>query len=433
MKKVLFIAYLYPPIANSGTRRSLEFVNYLPDYDWSPIVLTVANPSPKSCDPSLLHEVRPNTHIERTPLWSDLVAVKISKIFSVLFDRNWIMEGLKYRIQRLISVPDECATWGVTAIRRAEEIYKSEGFDMIYASGWPWTSFLIAAEVSRRTGRPYVLDYRDLWKSYGDVEWDKRTFLQNWFATHLEKIVISRAAAVVSTTPSFIKELNKNAIEGKTICITNGFDPDDFNYNTSTVENSNQDHFVRVVYTGVWRPGYGPEDLYLAVRQLKDINADCLRRLKVIVAGFPSGRAREYGVEDIIEELGSVPHEYAVDLMMHSSVLYLPVSKGIYEKASIPGKLFEYVGSGRPILASALPESEVAKILASVGGAYIVSPREVQHIAAFLERLCSPNNLQLFSERHTDMVNQYTRYSLTEKLAALFDSVLLDRDLTIIK
>ncbi|MBK1656442.1 glycosyltransferase [Allochromatium vinosum] len=422
MKKVLFIAYLYPPIANSGTRRSLEFVNYLPDYGWKPIVLTVANPSLKSCELSLLDEVRPGTCIERAPLWSDLLAEKIANIFGRFIDRTWVAKGLKYRIQGLLQVPDECAAWWPTAIRRAEEIFRREGFDAIYASGWPWTSFMIAAEVSRRTGRPYVVDYRDLWTSYGDVEWDKKTLLQRWFGPILEKYVLRKASAIVATTSSFIKILEESVKKEKMVCITNGFDPDDFR-NPPNPDCSQRDHFVRVVYTGVWRPGYGPDDLYRAVRHLKGINSNYIQRLKVIVAGYPCGQAREYGVDDVIEELGPIPHARAVDLMMSANALYLPVSKGVYEKASIPGKLFEYIGSGRPILASVEPDSEVAAVLASVGGACSVLPGDFQELADSLHAMCSRDDDDLFTARHTDAVAQYTRKGLTYKLATLLDTI----------
>ena len=109
MKKVLFIAYLYPPIANSGTRRSLEFVNHLPDNGWEPIVLTVANPAPKVCDPSLLNEVRPGTRVERVPQWSDIAAEKIATAFGWFGDRHRLVDGLKWRIERFFQIPDDCA------------------------------------------------------------------------------------------------------------------------------------------------------------------------------------------------------------------------------------------------------------------------------------------------------------------------------------
>ncbi len=420
MKKVLFIAYLYPPIFNSGTRRSLEFANHLPDRGWSPIVLTVENPEPKHCDATLLDEIRPGTRIERVPLGSDWAADKLAGAFSFFFDRKRLTERLGWRLKRLWQVPDECALWWPLAVRRAEEIYRQEGFDVIYATGWPWTSFLIAAEVSRRTGRPYVLDYRDFWKPAG-AQWDKPTWLQRWLNPWLEKKAISQAAAVISVTPSFVRELSSST--GHTshwVCITNGFDPDDF-VQAGDRESSQQD-LVQVVYTGVWRPGYGPEDLYVAAKHLQDKASPGLERLRIIVAGFPPGRAKNYGIETLVKELGTVPHAQAISLMAQASVLYLPVSKGLYEKTSLPGKLFEYLGSGCSILASALPDSEVALTLESVGGARCVVPGDTHALAHLLALLCAGKSATIFSPRIPQAVSRYTRSSLTQQLAAVLDT-----------
>jgi glycosyltransferase involved in cell wall biosynthesis len=142
------------------------------------------------------------------------------------------------------------------------------------------------------------------------------------------------------------------------------------------------------------------------------------------MAGFTPGRAQEYGIGDFVEELGPVPHGQAIELMMRSNALYLPVSTGFYENASIPGKLFEYLGSGRPILASATPDSEVATVLASVGGALCVLPGDIQNLAHSLERICNRDRLDLFfSPRLPNAVAQYTRSSLSKKLAGLLDSL----------
>jgi glycosyltransferase involved in cell wall biosynthesis len=420
-KKVLFIAYLYPPIANSGTRRSLEFANHLADNGWEPIVLTVADPPAKYCEPSLIEEVRPGTRIERAPLWSDVAARRIADALGALIDRNRVAEGLRWRIRNLWQVPDECATWLPAAVRRSEEIYRRDGFHAIYASGWPWTSFLIAREVSRRTRKPYILDYRDLWKPSGTMEWETQTPLQKLFGPGLERKVLSGASAVISVTPSLVKTLEKSKGKGKVVCITNGFDPASFAH-ASSRNVDEQDHVVRVVYIGVWRPGYGLDDLYQAVRLLREGPSKCRLSLRVTVAGFPPGPARQYGVEDIVEELGPVPHRKAIDLMVHATALYLPVPTGLYAKASLPGKMFEYLGSGRPIIASVPSDSEAAALLASAGGALCVPPGDVQALAQLLWRMCNGDTI-VFPDRVPDVVAQYTRSSLSKKLAAVLDSV----------
>lgn len=418
MRKVLFIAYLYPPIANSGTRRSLEFVNHLPDSGWEPIVLTAA-PSPADCEPSLLEEVRAGTHIERVPLWIDQFSDNIGQIVG-----RRIADGLKWRLQRLFQVPDECASWRSVAVRKGLELFRQEGFDAIYASGWPWTSFLVAEELSRKCKRPFIVDYRDLWKP-SDAEWDKHTILQKWLQPKLEKRVLRNASAVVSTTSTFARMLEDSGANGKAFCITNGFDPDDF-CGTGSLDQQKPDNTFQISYTGVWRPGYGPEDLYRAISQLHAQGAECLHNLKFVMAGFKPGRAKEFGIADIVKELGPIPHGEAIKIMMQSDALYLPVSGGFYDRASLPGKLFEYIGSGRSILSSAHADSEVASVLGTVGGAYVTPPGEIEMLADAICRMGNTGCTGVFSPRIVAEAARYERRHQSTELARILESVVAE-------
>jgi glycosyltransferase involved in cell wall biosynthesis len=423
MKKVLVIAYLYPPIFNSGTRRSLEFVNHLPDHGWTPTVLTVDNPDPAYCDPTLLAEVRPGTQVERAPLWSEHAGRTLGRWLRRWADPGRVAAALQWRVQRFWNVPDTSACWAPLAVARAVALHAEHKFDAIYATGWPWTSFLIAEKISRRTGVPFVVDYRDLWKP-AEVAWDQATWLQRRINPLLERRVLRRAAGVIATTKTFLTLLPQDVLPKKRFAITNGFGEGDFPEATPAPD----DGLVRVVYTGVWRPGYGPDDLYLAVRQLKQRHCPHLSRLRIVVAGFAPGPAREHDIAEFVEERGRVTHGEALALMCSASALFLPVSKGLYEYASIPGKLFEYLASGRPVLASALAHSEVAGALNHVGGALRLEPGDVDGLADVLERLCRDGAGDLFSPRHPGNLATYKRANLTGQLSQALDAVAQGRE-----
>lgn len=417
MKKVLVIAYLYPPIFNSGTRRSLEFVNHLPDNGWEPTVLTVADPPASECDPSLLDEVRPGTRIVRVPFWDASLARSLGAAFGFLFGAKRIAAGLHWRIRRYWSVPDDCASWIPTAVAAIRELHAETPFDVIYASGSPWSSFLVAERASKLTGVPFVVDYRDLWMP-SDVAWDHHTPRQRKHNPALERRVLRAAGGVIATTETFLTMLPQELLGPNRFAITNGFDPADF-----PPPSQPQDDMIRLVYTGVWRPGYGPDDLFAAVRLLKEKGAPSLHRLRLAVAGFAPGRAAKYGIDELVEEHGRVTHAAALTLMMGASALYLPVSHGFYEHASIPGKLFEYLGSGRQILASAQPVSEVARVLEGVGGARLVAPGDIAALAQAIEQMCEGQEDGAFSPRVPAELVNYTRASLTAKLARALDTV----------
>lgn len=416
MRSLLFIAYLYPPFANSGTRRSLEFANHLPDQGWQPTVLTLTQPKPRDTDERLLDEVRPGTRVLRAPHASERWAARIGALAPAAL-RTRVTEALKWRLDGLWAVPDDCASWRSEAVAMALRAHRETPFDAILATGSPWTSFMVAHDVARRTGLPYVLDYRDQWRADGAVPWESESRLQRWLSPRLERRAASRAAAIVTVTPTLAQALQAHTGRSDIDCITNGFDPKDF---AASAEPPG-DGMVRVSYTGVWRPGYGPDLLYRAVKRLKDMAAPGLERLRVDMAGFPPGPAAEFGVQDHVFEHGQVTHSTALRLMTQADLLYLPLPTGFYAQAALPGKLFEYIGSGRPILAVSPPGSEVARVIGDVGGGRQILPDDVESLAAVLGDLCGGRSLTGFTAQRPERLAAYTRAATAAQMARLLD------------
>jgi glycosyltransferase involved in cell wall biosynthesis len=414
MRRVLFIAYLYPPIANSGTRRSLAFANHLPDLGWEPLVLTL-EPEPQApLDAELLAEVRPGTRIERVALQSRLRARRWAGWLPGSLGKR-VVEALAWRLRARANVPDEAAGWLAPAVERAVAWHDAAGFDAIYASGWPWTGFLIAREVSRRTGKPYVLDYRDQWTPSGDMSWEQVSAEQARQNPALERLAARDAAAIVTVTQALVDSIARDCDRSGLHLITNGFEPKDFAGDVTPLG----DGLLRITYTGVWRPGYGLQDLYAAIALLKAQGRPELARLRVQAAGFKPGHAAQAGVTDWVTEFGPVPHGQALTLMKQADLLYLPVPTGYYATASLPGKLFEYLACGRPVLAVVPEGSEVARVLEDTGGGVRCEPGDVAGLAEVLlgwlkgeARMAPPSGIE-----------RYSRAATTRRLAQVLDSV----------
>ena len=226
-RNVLFLTYLFPPIANSGTRRSLEFANRLPDLGWTPLVVAGV-PDHDELDDALLDEVRPGTSVVRVPLAADQLGQRIG---------GWlhsprVANGLAWRIRALWARarPDYCISWTDGAVAAAMELFRNRGFDVIYASGWPWSSFLVAERISQLTGRPFVLDYRDLWHGSGAEHERARGLLHHLAPSQpgVESRVLAQATAVVTTTKSFARMLSPRFGGRPVQAITNGFAKADF-------------------------------------------------------------------------------------------------------------------------------------------------------------------------------------------------------------
>lgn len=414
MRRVLFIAYLFPPIPNSGTRRSLAFANQLPDLGWEPLVLSWQPDPHATLDTELLTEMRPGTRVERVPLQSrDRAERWLGWLPGRWRERG--VDALAWRLRERATVPDIAASWLPLAVERAVQLHKEVGFDAIYASGWPWTAFLIAREVSRRTGKPYVIDYRDQWTPSGDMAWELASPLQLRENPALERLAARDAAAIVTVTRTLVHSIGRDCGRDDLHLITNGFEPRDFADEAEALD----DGLLRVCYTGVWRTGYGLEELYAAIRLLDERGCPELGRLRVETAGFEPGPAAQAGVGRWVREYGPVTHSRAVQIMKQSDLLFLPVPQGYYAKASLPSKLFEYLACGRPILAVVPEDSEVEHVLKDVGGGVRVDPGNVEVLAqALLSWL--RGTLQVPPAQG---IERYSRAATARRLATVLDAV----------
>lgn len=429
MRRVLFLAYLFPPIANSGTRRSLSFANRLPDHGWEPLVLTV-DPDPRApVDRELMDEVRAGTRIVRAPLLSRARAQAWTRWLPSRW-RERAAAGIAWRLQMRATVPDDVAGWLKPAVERALQLHGETGFDAIYASGWPWTAFMVAHEVSRRTGKPYVLDYRDCWISGGEHAWEQVSSEQRERAPQLQRQAARDAAALITTTATFAQTIQGQLDGGARFeVIPNGYEESDFHALPARAP----DGELHIAYTGVWRPGYGLQDLYGAIARLRDAGHPLLAKLKVDAAGFKPGAAAEFGVAPWVTEHGPVPHRRAVELMTAADLLYLPLPDGFQGRAALAGKHFEYLGSGRPIVASAWPDSETARLADLVGGVHRVDPGDIATLADTLVRSLEAVNAgkapNLFPPVQREALSGYTRAETARRLAAVLTAAVEGRRL----
>lgn len=425
MKKVLFIAYIYPPIANSGTQRSVKFANNIIDLGWQPIVMTAKDAPGLPVDMELMSEVDERIQVHRVPLQSAKLANGISGIFGNSKLAKWIYEGLEWRLRRNSNTPDPFASWVSTAVDEGIILHEKHRFDVIYASGTPWTSFIVAQKISRAIGVPYILDYRDLWNNI-DEGWVEQSDNQTGFKTeceNLEKEVVKDAGAIISVTDSCLESLKLNLELDckKTIIktITNGYEPDEFNVQPC-FSVSNQETF-NVGYTGVWKKGYSPEELYRALNQitLEDPNTN----IRLHCAGFEIGRAKEYNLPDhIVKEYGRVTHKTALNIMQSCDLLFLPVAQGQYSNISLPGKLFEYLGSGTPILAQVPTDSEVFKVIQKTGSGKCVRPDDTTSLKEQL-LLATKDDSRIDVLRNNSALEQYQRKYQAKQLVNILDEV----------
>jgi hypothetical protein len=415
VKKVLFLAYLFPPIANSGTQRPWKFSKYLANYGWEPTVITAANFDGHHTDPALLADLPDNVRVVRVPMLNEQIADRIASVTGGRGIGRKIGDAISWRMRSRWQKPDLFALWKPTVMREALKIFNERGFDAIYATGFPWSSLVIGCELSKATGRPLVADFRDLWAGEPVFKTGATTHEED---LAMERSVVEHAAAVVTASASIGRQLaasHPTVEDDKFVAIHNGFDAADFAHEQAPPRIKR----FRVVFTGVWKEGYNPAPLYDSIDWIRRARPALLDDVEVIAAGFKPGEAKRRGLTAYIDERGVVSHDEALSLMRSADILFLSHSEADRQWA-VPGKVYEYLASGAPVLGLMPPDKETAQIIRAVGGGITVSPEDPGRLYEALADAFRAKKLNV-PERHVDALNGFERRQLTAKLATVLD------------
>ena len=423
IKKALMISYLFPPL-DCGVGRQIKFAKYLPSFGWLPTVLTVKGSylRPKY-DPSRLEEIPELVKIFRTssieiPILQQLVPSALNKFLGI--NSKWLQ------------IPDVFIGWLPFAVHRGLEILRKEKVDVLFSTSLPNTCHLVALILKRKSGLPWVADFRDPWTQNPYVTYPKPILK---IEEPLEDAVIRNADKVTTTNPFFTKGFvtkYSDEPDEKFVTITHGFDPDDFQKSETPVE-----HKFVMTYTGSF---YGPRkpDVFLkAVEELLAENPSLKEQLKIRFVGSV-GRSvknlvRRYRLEDTVEVRGYVSHKRALEYLLNSSMLLLIT--GIYHKDTVrdssgrvfdefPGKLVEYLALGKPVLALATGEGTVARIIKSTKTGIVLHPSDKEGIKKAVREFYSLHkrgNLKVKPD--FEEIKKYNIRISVKNLSKLFDEV----------
>lgn len=430
MKKVLVIAYYFPPMGFSGIQRTLKFVKYLSGYGWQPTVLTIVPHAYFAFDDSFLEELAGEAiEIWRTPPGRVFSVVKQRKTVSL---RNERLRKILNRVSQFFFIPDNKIGWKKQVMRFLEGKDLSR-FDMVYATAPPFTDHLIGIEIGKKYGLPVTIDFRDAWVEY--------PYHKYWTAWHrrrheeLERSVVRDADAVV-TTNRYVRRLlldrqADRSVADRVHVITQGFDQKDFDRIPATIPEEVDRSRINFVFTGIFYEDRDPLILFRALQVVKARHPDIYERMVFYMVGYVQEeyqeRGREMGVADRFRYCGYVEHDISVAWVKQADVLWFNIGskhRG-YETVS-PGKAFEYLGSGKPIIAI-LPENEIRDILSSFDHTFIVDPDDHERLAMVLIDLANRHRGGNLPHGDRGKIMRYDRRLLTGELARIFDDIIKSR------
>jgi glycosyltransferase involved in cell wall biosynthesis len=431
---VLFVAFFFPPLGGGGVQRSLKFVRYLPAHGWQPRVLA-AEADYWMRDEALLAEVPPGTPVRRVAFGGRRLIAMGGRGGT----RSQAATRFLRSLSRLVLVPDAYVGWSRRAARVAQEEIAGHPCALLFTTSSPDSAHLVGRTVKRATGIPWVADFRDPWT--GRLSYAPPTPLHHRLHLALERSCLREADAVVVTTPETRDDFlarHGDLDPAKFCVIPNGFDEDDFTAASA----------VRAAGAGGWIPSNGFPVLHAGQRLFVERglgrgSAAAGGNTAEGVASRAQGDApqattyllgpcydshreevRAAGLADIVHFLPGRTHRDAVAAMLSARVLLLLEQDSDRGRLVLPGKAFEYLRAGSPILAVVPRGGAAARLVRETGAGIAVDPSSPTEIAEALARLLDGD---AWSCPSVASAARYERRVLTAELAALFDAVLAAR------
>ncbi len=441
MKKILFIAYYYPPLGGGGVQRTVYFVKYLPEYDFYPMILTGPDVQTsvnfwEVADTTLVGKIGEHNHVYR-----------------VSNQPPGHESAIERRIRRILSLPDAFSSWWIEhATKKGEQILQQENVDLIFATVSPYASASIAAYLSKKSGIPWVADLRDPW-ALDEVE-EFPTIIHKMAGLRQMHKVLKTASAVIMNTPEAEKRLkmvfpifNRK----KTVAITNGYDPADF---AGVAERTSTTKF-RIVHSGYFYTELGlilqkkkaihrilggisprvnlftrsPYFLIKALENWVGMHPDVLDKIEVLFLGKMSESDLQLIHQSniasrMIRTVGYVTHSENIRYLRSADLLFLAMhdlSNGD-RATTVYGKTYEYMGSKAPILA-AVPEGDAKDFLRACGTAFFCKPDDWLGMTDIMMHIFKLRQMGLSAVSPNKFIEQFDRKVLTGKLAAVFHEI----------
>jgi glycosyltransferase involved in cell wall biosynthesis len=445
MRRVLMVAYPFPPEGGASVKRTLKFIKYLPEMGWEPTVLTVKNGNHRDHDPSLLKMIDKKVRVYRAFTPEKLLkgnGQREEKAFAIdknkekvilsLGDIKGTWRALYHLIGEYIGIPDAHILWLPFAFLKGIGIINKNKCDVIYATGPTFTDHLVGFLLKKMARKSLAVDFRDAWVANPSYRTNNR--LKRKIQCWLERKVIMVADAVVSTTSGMSEDFKKRYPQAKPekfITITNGFDSSDF---PSADHKRAEAGKFRIVHTGILAFERSPKFFLQALRELLDEEPSLEADIEVVLVGKNLRFDDDKEIENYISEMdlwkvvqikGFMSRSESLAYQQSADVLLLVIGivpEDFLQTYGLSGKVFDYAISGKPVLALA-QDGATAEFVRKTNIGVVVRPDDVNMIKSTLKEFyCAFKAGGLGVKRNDDQLEKYDLKFLTADLARCFDA-----------
>lgn len=387
MKNVLIITYYWPPAGGPGVQRVLKFVKLLPKFGWRPIILTVEDGDYPAKDESLIEKIPEGCRVYRSPilepyrLYRRLTGKgKDEKLPTFVLNENrgaGFKNKLATWVRANVFIPDARIGWIPSGVKLGKRIVEEEKIDLIYASSPPHTVQLIAKRLARKTGVPWVADFRDPWTEAFWAANLKKNLISDKLDKRLERDVLSSANAVITVSEG-VKDMLAGKAENRYEVIQNGFEP--IELNTDKLKD------FRILFIGSLSNYQNPESLFKAIEELPE---EIRKQVLVQFVGrvFNGFDKLFDGYQHLnIERLPYMPHRELMQFAQHAAVLFRPVAQSTYADKNVGAKTYDYLALQKPILTLGVKPSVSETMLRETASGELFLYEDVTGISGFIKR-----------------------------------------------
>lgn len=431
MKNVLIITYYWPPSGGSGVQRWLKFVKYFPEFNVNPLVLTV-KPEKASypvIDNSLENEIPQGLKVYKTNTFEvfELYRKLIGKgkyphsSFDSEADPSFLQKISRF-VRGNLFLPDSRIGWKSYAVKEGKRIINKHNIDTIITTGPPHSAHLTGLKLKKMTGVNWIADFRDPWTDIFYYDAFYHTALAKRIDKRLERKVVEqcdRLTIVSQALKDLIKEKSDKINPAKIMVLHNGFDEQDFEIPSDPPEDKFLVTFTGSLMNDNEKMNVFVKALHDVVIKYKDVNIEF--RFIGNINDSVQKLFAENGLEKNFEKISYVTHSEAVKYLMHSTACFSTIRRTANNKGIISGKIFDYLGSGKPIICLGPTDGNVSEVLNECEAGKVIDYEDFNGIKDYLAELIikwkSSYNIDHRNKTYLD----YSRKSLTEKISTIIN------------
>ena len=443
-KKVLMIAYYFPPLSGSGVFRSLKFAKYLRYYGWEPTVISASSP-PKGwafSDDSQMDEIPEGLQVIRIEdeastgksisVSTALIEEYQMQVFQkdpelVQICQQLLQQGGQKGLIQLLQFPHHDLYWTYKVAQYIEKNIDMSQYDVIYTTSGPYSAHVLGCYLKDKYQRPWVADYRDEWTGNPYAAYNTNSVNYRMFYL-LERLLLKQASKNITMAESLVGEYKRRfgLKDGSIVSITNGYDEEDFQ--SLQVPECKNDCFT-IVYSGlIYSKERSLEPFLKAIRALINKKQISPSKLKLICVGNQEKElqslAKKYRLEDIVKTTGYISHHQALQYTVQSDLLLLMMGDEEKYQHYYSGKIFDYIRCKRQILALAPQKGVLSELFNKMGyGMLTQSTNQSQIQRYLLQEYQKWDSATMPIEYEYGARWRFERCHLTGQLADVLDSV----------